>query len=170
MSLAQPLAKARQLVQSGQYDAAIKLYHGLLRLTPKHPLVNSLLGALLIQIGKPEEAVKPMEIAFALTPELPENWVRLLVAHHRGGDIHRARELLEQGASMGVPEERLIVFRKDLSEPPETAVSGVEKLIETGNKISAEIAARMIVADYPSSATAKACLTKVLQMEVANEQ
>lgn len=170
MSLQQTMLKARQLVQGGQYDAAIKLYRGLLRLTPKQPQINSLLGALLIQIGKPEQAVKPLEIAFALAPELPENWVRLLIAHHRGGDIHRARELLELGASLGVPEERLAVFRKDLSEPPETAVSGVEKLIVEGNRISAEIAARMMLADYPSSATAKACLTKVLQMEVANEQ
>lgn len=170
MSLAQPLAKARQLVQSGQYDAAIKLYRGLLRLTPKHPLVNSLLGALLIQIGKPEQAVKPLEIAFALAPEHPENWVRLLIAHHRGGDIHRARELLELGASLGVPEERLAVFRKDLSEPPETAVSAIEKLIESGNKISAEIAVRMMLADYPTSATAKGYLTQVLQMEAVNEQ
>ena len=170
MSLAQPLAKARQHVQSGQYDTAIKLYRGLLRLTPKHPMVNSLLGALLIQIGKPDQAVKPLEIAFALAPEHPENWVRLLIAHHRGGDIHRARELLELGASLGVPEERLAVFRKDLSEPPETAVSAIEKLIESGNRISAEIAARMMVSDYPSSSTAKAGLTQVLQMEVANEQ
>ena len=170
MSINLTLAKARQLVQSGQYDAAIKLYRGLLRLTPKHPLVNSLLGALLIQIDKPDQAVKPLEIAFALAPEHPENWVRLLIAHHRGGDIHRARELLELGASLGVPEERLAVFRKDLSEPPETSVSAVEKLIESGNRISAEIAARMMVQDYPSSSTAKACLTQVLQMEVANEQ
>ena len=170
MSIDNTLLKAHQHVQLGQYEAAIKLYRGLLRLTPKHPLVNSLLGALLIQIDKPDQAVKPLEIAFALAPEHPENWVRLLIAHHRGGDIRRARELLELGASLGVPEDRLAVFRKDLSEPPETSVSAVEKLIESGNRISAEIAARMMVSDYPSSTTAKGYLTQVLQMEAVNEQ
>jgi len=87
VSFQKALLKARQHVQSGQYDAAIKLYRGLLRLTPKQPVVNGLLGALLIQIGRPQEAVKPLEIAFARAPENPENWVRLLIAHHRGGDI-----------------------------------------------------------------------------------
>jgi len=168
VSIQKALLKARQHVQSGQYDAAIKLYSGLLRLTPKQPLVNGLLGALLIQIGRPQEAVKPLEIAFALAPENPENWVRLLIAHHRGGDIHRARELLEQGAQLGVPEDKLSVFRKDLSGPPETAIKSVSKLIETGNRITAEIAVRMMVADYPESPIVKELLARVMAMETTN--
>ena len=35
-----------------------------------------------------------------------------------------------------------------------------------GDLVSAEIAARMMVQDYPSSATAKDCLARVLQMGV----
>ncbi len=43
------------------------------------------------------------------------------------------------------------------------------QLIDSGNRISAEIAARMMVLDYPSSATARDCLARVLEMGVAVE-
>jgi hypothetical protein len=43
------------------------------------------------------------------------------------------------------------------------------QLIDSGNRISAEIAARMMVQDYPSSATAKDCLARVMEMGVAVE-
>ena len=36
------------------------------------------------------------------------------------------------------------------------------KLIDSGNRISAEIAARMMVQDYPSSATVKDFLARVM--------
>ena len=162
MSIQQTLAKAKHHVQSGQFDAAIKLYRGLLRLTPRQPQINSLLGAVLIQVGRPEQAVEPLEVAFAGQPENPENWVRLLIAHHRGGSIHRARELLKWGADIGVPEDRLAIFRNDLSEPPEAAVKAIDKLMEAGNRVSAEIAGRMLVADYPDSKAAHDCLNRVI--------
>lgn len=42
------------------------------------------------------------------------------------------------------------------------------QLIDSGNRISAEIAARMMVQDYPSSATALDCLARVMEMGVGN--
>jgi hypothetical protein len=43
------------------------------------------------------------------------------------------------------------------------------QLIDSGNRISDEIAARMMVQDYPGSATAKDCLARVLEMGVVVE-
>ena len=162
MSIGQIIQTAREHVQSGQYDAAIKLYRGLLRLTPKQAQINSLLGAVLIQVGQHEAAAEVLEVAFAGEPHNPEHWVRLLVAHHRAGHVQRARELLPQGAAMGIPAEHIERFRQDLSEPPPKSVAAVEKLIHTGNWVSAEIAARLLVSDYPESAVAQACLDRVL--------
>lgn len=169
MSIDKTLLKARQHVQCGQYDAAIKLYRGLLRLTPRQPQINSLLGAVLLQTGQSESAVEVLEVAFASEPANAEHWVRLLIAHHRGGDIHRARELVELGASMGVPEDKLAIFRKDLSEPPERSLQALDKMIASSKRLSAEIAARLLVTDYPDSTAAQACLNKVLSMEAALE-
>ena len=162
MSKAQPLVKARQHVQAGQYDAAIKLYRGLLRLTPRQAQINSLLGAVLIQVGQHEAAAEVLEVAFAGEPQNPEHWVRLLVAHHRAGHVQRARELLPQGAAMGIPAEHIERFRQDLSEPPPKSVAAIEKLSEVGSWVSAEIAARLLVSDYPESAAAQACLDRVM--------
>jgi hypothetical protein len=48
-------------------------------------------------------------------------------------------------------------------------VQALTQLIDSGNLISAEIAARMMVQDYPSSATAKDCLARVMKMGVVME-
>lgn len=162
MSVEKIIRSARLHVQSGQYEAAIKLYRGLLRLTPKQAQINSLLGAVLIQVGQYEAAAEVLEVAFAGEPHDPEHWVRLLVAHHRAGHVQRARELLPQGEAMGIPAEHIERFRQDLSEPPPKSVAAIEKLIEASNWVSAEIAARLLVSDYPESAAAQACLDRVL--------
>ena len=162
MSLEKTLQKARQHVQSGQYDAAIKLYRGLLRLAPKQAQINSLLGAILIQVGQHEAASEVLEVALAGEPANPEHWVRLLVAHHRAGHVQRARELLSHGAAIGIPAEHIERFRQDLAEPPAKSLQAIHKLVDEGNLLSAEIAARMLVSDYPESLAAQACLDKVL--------
>jgi predicted Zn-dependent protease len=165
MSLAQTLAKAQRHVQSGQYDAAIKLYRGLLRLTPRQPQVSSLLGAVLIQTGQAEAATDVLEIAFAGAPNNPEHWVRLMAAHHRAGHVQRARELLPHGAALGIAPEHMDRFRQDLSEPPERSVQALDTMVASGKRLNAEIAARLLVSDYPDSRTAQACLERVLAME-----
>ena len=164
MSIDVTLLKARQHVRSGQYDAAIKLYRGLLRLTPKQAQINSLLGAVLIQVGQHEAASEVLEVALAGEPSNPEHWVRLLVAHHRAGHVQRARELLSHGASIGIPAEHIERFRQDLAEPPRQTVEAVERLIKVGNKVSAEIAARLLVSDYPQSKLASDYLHRALVM------
>ncbi len=164
MSIEKTYLKARQHVQASQYDAAIKLYRGLLRLTPKQPQINSLLGAVLIQVGQHEAASEVLEVALAGEPANPEHWVRLLVAHHRAGHVHRARELLAHGASIGIPAGHVERFRHDLSEPPRQSVEAVERLIQAGKKVSAEIAARLLVNDYPKSKLASDYLDRTLVM------
>lgn len=170
MSLQQTLLKARQCVQAGQYDAGIKHYRGLLRLMPNHPQINSELGVLLLQRSSPELAIPHLSKTVSALPKEIEPWVCLLVAHQRCGDLIRARQVLVQMHEQGFDSARLAVFEQELNEPTPEAVQALVQLIESGNRISAEIAARMMLADYPTSATAKGYLTQVLQMEVANEQ
>lgn len=164
MSVNKVLSQARQYVQNGRYHDAINLYFGLLRLMPQQPHINSLLGAVLIQVGQHEAASEVLEVALAGEPANPEHWVRLLVAHHRAGHVQRARELLSHGASIGISAEHIERFRHDLSEPPRQSVEAVERLIQAGKKVSAEIAARLLVNDYPQSKLASDYLHRVLVM------
>ena len=165
MSIHQTLLKAHQCVKAGQYDAAIKHYRGLLRLTPKHPQVNNLLGTVLIQVGQPEAACKVLQVALEAEPANPEHWIRLIAAYHRAGHVQRARELLPQGVAMGVDNDLMEQLHKSLTEPPTLALQALNKLVKTGNRMTAEIAARMMVQDYPDSVTAKNCLTMVTSID-----
>jgi len=54
------------------------------------------------------------------------------------------------------------------NEPTPEAVQALAQLIDSGNRVSAEIAARMMVSDYPNSATARECLDRVMEMETVN--
>jgi hypothetical protein len=68
----------------------------------------------------------------------------------------------------GFVAARLAVYEQELNEPTPEAVQALVQLIDSGNRISAEIAARMMVLDYPSSATARECLARVLEMGTVN--
>lgn len=168
MSIQQTLLKAHQCVKAGKYVAAIKHYRGLLRLTPKHPQVNNLLGTVLIQVGQPEAATKVLQVALEAEPANPEHWIRLIAAYHRAGHVQRARDLLPQGVAMGVDDDLLEQLHKSLTEPPGLALQALNKLVQAGNTMSAEIAARMMVEDYPDSVTAKNCLAMVIEVRASN--
>ena len=168
MSLQQTLIKARTCVQRGQVDAAIKLYRGLLVSFAQHPQVNADLGLLLLQHRSAQEAIPYLNRAVAASPTAFQPWVCLIIAHQRCGDLVRAREVLAQMQAQGFDAAQLALYEHELNEPTPEAVQALVQLIDSGNRISAEIAARMMVQDYPSSATAKECLARVLEMEAVN--
>jgi hypothetical protein len=64
---------------------------------------------------------------------------------------------------------RVHPYEQELNEPTPVAVQALAQLIDSGNRISAEIAARMMVQDYPSSAKARDCLARVMGMGVVME-
>lgn len=157
MSLNQTLTRVRACVQRGQVDAAIKLYRGLLVSMTNHPQINTELGVLLMQHRTPQDAVPFLGRAVASAPAAFEPWVFLVIAHQRCGDLLRARQVLAQMQAQGFDATRLAVYEQELNEPTPA------QLIDSGNHVSAEIAARMMVSDYPSSATARDFLQRVLQ-------
>jgi ABC-type branched-subunit amino acid transport system substrate-binding protein len=71
-------------------------------------------------------------------------------------------------AAQGFDAARLAVYEQELNEPTPEAVQALAQLIDSGNRVSAEIAARMMVSDYPSSATARDCLNRAMEMETVN--
>jgi Tfp pilus assembly protein PilF len=168
MSLQQTLIKARTCVQRGQVDAAVKLYRGLLVSLAQHPQINLELGVLLLERRSPQQAIPYLSKAVAGLP-VAMPYVCLLMAHQRCGDLVRAREVLAQMQAQGFDAAQLAVYEQELNEPPPEAVKALTQLIDSGNRISAEIAARMMVQDYPSSATARDCLARVMGMGVVME-
>jgi len=165
LTLPQILNRAQSHVKRGQIDAALKLYKGLLLTFPNHPQVNTELGVLTLHHRPPQEAIKPLEKAVSALPLAFQLWVCLLVAHQRCGNLHRAKEVLVEMKQKGFPEEELKVFEQELSEPPREDIETLEQMLAQQQWVNAEIAARMMVNDYPASATAQASLQRVLAHE-----
>ncbi len=62
----------------------------------------------------------------------------------------------------GFPEDELKVFEQELSEPAQERLEAVEKLIAQKNYVSAEIATRLLVEDFPEHAAGDKLLQRVL--------
>jgi predicted Zn-dependent protease len=165
LSLAQILQRAQTHVKRSQINAALKLYKGLLVTVPNHPQVNTELGVLLLHHRPPQEAIKPLEKAVTALPLAFELWMCLLVANQRCGHLHKAREVLASMRQKGFPEKELAQFEQELNEPPSEDLETLEQMLAKQQWVNAEIAARMMVNDYPASATAQASLQRVLAHE-----
>ena len=162
MSFPQILNRAQSHVKRGQIDAALKLYKGLLLTFPNHPQVNTELGVLSLHHRPPQEAIKPLEKAALAQPHAQQIWVCLLVAHQRCGNLVKAREVLARMRQKGFPEKELAVFEQELNEPPPERLEAIEKLITQQSYVSAEIAARLLVEDFPEHAAGDKLLQRVL--------
>ena len=132
---------------------------------PNHPQVNTELGVLLLHHHHPQEAIKPLEKAVTALPLAFELWMCLLVAHQRCGHLHKAREVLASMRQKGFPEKELAQFEQELNEPPREDLETLEQMLAQQQWVNAELAARMMVNDYPASATAQASLQRVLAHE-----
>ena len=62
----------------------------------------------------------------------------------------------------GFPESELAQFEQELSVPPQVRLDAIEKLITQKNFVSAEIAARLLMDDFPGSKMAEQLLQEVL--------
>jgi pentatricopeptide repeat protein len=149
-------------VKRGQVDAAIKLYRGLLVSLAQHPQINLELGVLLLERRSPQQAIPYLSKAVAGLPAAMP-FVCLLMAYQRCGDLVRAREVLAQMQAQGFDAAQLAVYEQELNEPRPEDLQALEQMLNQQQWVNAEIAARMMVNDYPGSATAQACLQRVLR-------
>jgi hypothetical protein len=62
----------------------------------------------------------------------------------------------------GFPETELAVFEQELSVPPQERLEAIEKLIEEKSYVSAEIAVRLLMEDFPEHAAGDKLLQRVL--------
>jgi tetratricopeptide (TPR) repeat protein len=158
------LQRAQTHVQRGQIEAAFKLYKGLLVTFPNHPQVNGEMGMLSLQHRPPQEAIKPLEKAAAAMPQADKIWICLLVAHHRCGNHDRVKELLATMRQNGLDEEEINKIERDLNEPPPYRIDAVRQLTAKQDVVSAEIAARLLVQDFPAHDATGLLLQEVLAL------
>lgn len=95
------LLAARQLFNAGRFDAAQKQFESLVGKTPTNAQYQLGLGAALAEAGKPAEALKPLQEAVRLDPNLSEGYVRLALAYSVLKDQKNADDALRRAAALG---------------------------------------------------------------------
>ncbi len=103
--LQQIYEEAIQHHQAGKLLEAEQLYHQILAVNPNEAQVHSNLSNVLLNMGKPEEAVEHASKCVTLNPEIPEvhyNLANLLMHNKRNEEAEAAyRQALELNPAMG---------------------------------------------------------------------
>lgn len=88
------LKKLNQLVEQGKYKSALSSIHEIQSSNPADPQVRFLKGLVLVQLGRPEEAIKIFSNLAIDYPELPEPHNNLAVLYAEAGRFEDARDAL----------------------------------------------------------------------------
>jgi tetratricopeptide (TPR) repeat protein len=107
-----PMAIARrawQLQQSGDDVAAVEAYRAFLKLRPHEAGAHSNLGALLVKLGRYDEAISEYQTAERLLPADPRIGMNLALAYRKSGRLLEASKKLET-LHTATPQERQITL------------------------------------------------------------
>ncbi len=95
------------------------------------------------------------------------HWSLQILAHQRSGDVHAVRAVLADMRTQGIEAAQLAQYEQEL-EPSLEDLQALEQMLSQQQWVNTEIAARMMVSDYPSSAKARDFLNRAMAMETVN--
>lgn len=78
------------------YVQAVEHFESVIELRPEFAIAHEKLGKTLLDLARPEQAIRHLERAVQLDPERPEAYFLLAAAHRKHGDIETTREILSR--------------------------------------------------------------------------
>lgn len=142
------LARAEQHLRAGRERQAEDAYRSITRTLPKHLLANRRLGAICLRQRRLADALKCLEqVVSHPSAGLPDR-VRLVATLQCAGAMDSAAELLGQINAPGVAQA-VEQMAASLSMPLEAQQRHLLGLYRRGDALTAEIAARLFIQDYP---------------------
>jgi Flp pilus assembly protein TadD len=90
------LLEARSMIQAKRWAEAAQLVESQLEKRPRDPQWRFLQGVLFAEIGKRNESINVFELLAEDFPELAEPYNNLAALYIEGGELHKARLLLER--------------------------------------------------------------------------
>lgn len=156
-ALSSTLKTAIQHHQAGRLQEAERLYRGILAIDQKHPDANYYLGVMAVQGGHTGDGLHHLRTALEANPANGQFWVDYIDALDRAGQWELARQILEQGRSMGLGgdvvdklAERLAA-RKSIPapEPSHEEVTNLGRLYDAGSYAECERQLRIKLIRYP---------------------
>ena len=98
------LRAAAEQLRAGQLPRAESILRAVLQAQPKHAEANSMLGALALQVGKPEASLPFLKNALETQPADAQHWVKYCEALVACGRLDAARSVLAQAEKRGLPD------------------------------------------------------------------
>ena len=90
------LSQAETLTGAGRYEDAIHLLLSARELVSREPVMCNMLGFLLLQVGRPQDAVRWFEAVLGLKPDYIQAIFGLGTAYQSGGDLVRALQCYDR--------------------------------------------------------------------------
>ena len=144
MTVEQALRAAVSHHQAGRLQDAERLYRAIIQAQPKHPDANHNLGALAVQVGKPEVGLAHLKTALEANPSVAQFWVSYGDTLLKSGRAAEAISILDQAAQRGIAGPKLDALRTKIAESSEDPLAPAIAHVKAGR--SAEAAAWL--ADY----------------------
>ena len=143
------LHQASTLARSGKTLQAQTLYRRILKLLPQHARAHEGLAQLFLSRSDPLNALPHLQSVCAAEPHVGSHWVRWVHALRLLGEPLKAQEVLDQAAQQGLDAALLDALQASLSQPPLERQRHVLWQYQQGHVLTAEIAARLFMGDYP---------------------
>jgi tetratricopeptide (TPR) repeat protein len=160
-ALSHLLVKANQSWEADRIGQASRAYQQILRLLPMHALANSRVGITLFRARQYTQAIGYFNRARNAQPTSFAHWARLLVAYRRAGQLVETENLLSEIRKQGFPSQDIEVLEKLLDEPDEKRQQALIEFRDAKDWKNAEIAARLLLEDYPGHALGRKILGEI---------
>ena len=121
LTIEQALRQGLAAHNSGNLQEAERLYRAILQSEPTHPDANHNLGVLAVSVNKAEAALPLFKIALEANRKIEQFWLSYIGALIKEKQFENAKQVIEQGKTQGVAEEKLNVLETQL--PPTAQVN-----------------------------------------------
>ena len=171
------IASARAHHRARRMRHAQAAYRSALALAPTHPAANHGLGMLILQDGRPAEALSMLKMALEMAPAHADHWLSYLDALIQATQFVTARHVLAQARNQGLHGSMLDAFAARIDQQttaaqtvPSPSYSNtatksarqLEALMASGNQTQARKAAEAMTRSHPDHPAAWAALGALL--------
>ena len=101
--------------KEGKLQDAERLYRAILQTQPLHPDANHNLGVLAISVNKVSVALPLFKCALEVNPKIERFWLSYIEALIQEKQFENAKQIIEQGKTQGVAEEKLDALEAELT-------------------------------------------------------
>jgi tetratricopeptide (TPR) repeat protein len=150
LPMAHTMRQAEIHLRAGRTRPAEQLLQKVLAALPHHAQANSRLGTLLIQTGRPTQAVPHFRAACDAQPKAIVHWLRMISVHQLLGDTQAAEAALHEAAQDDWPQEALQRLAHTAFQPHEQRQRSLLSLYQSQqDAVTIEIAAHLFISDFP---------------------